>query len=164
MTDTLELDETWINDFEHIDEKYIDYYLEDIYALKVFFIYINKDRDIEKVKHEKIMIKEANYVSREELLSIIKKNSNTNYSLISILKYNIDMDNDDVKKYNMDNTNYLTSITNIDAIRFNKTINMFQDLNNIFFIFCEKSGEVKNKTKRILLKNTKKKTIRNTFK
>jgi hypothetical protein len=56
---------------------------------------------------------------------------------------------------------YLVSIKNIDTIKFDRTINMFQDLNDLFFIFYEKSDkkEIKNITKKVYL-NTKNKTIR----
>ena len=37
--------------------------------------------------------------------------------------------------------NFLVPIKNIDAITFEKTINMFQDLNDLLFIFYEKSDE-----------------------
>jgi len=37
--------------------------------------------------------------------------------------------------------NFLVPIKNFDSITFEKTINMFQDLNDLLFIFYEKSDE-----------------------
>jgi hypothetical protein len=64
-------------------------------------------------------------------------------------------------------------IKNIDAITFDKTINMFQDLNDLIFIFFEKnnvskthSNSTNNVTKKVYLtlKKSKKKTIRKQYK
>jgi hypothetical protein len=82
------------------------------------------------------------------------------------------MDVDDIQKYIILNEerNYLTIIKNIDAITFDKTISMMQDLNDLILIFYEKSNELKEKntnnlTKKIFLKqNSNKKTIKKQYK
>jgi hypothetical protein len=116
-----------------------------------------------------------NFISREEILQILKKNSDANerrYKLLTILKYNITLDADDIKNFLKSNNNdvFLTVVKNIDAITFEKTINMLQDLNDLIFIFYEKSDELKkpnpnNITKKVHLNpNTKKKTIKKQYK
>jgi hypothetical protein len=90
-----------------------------------------------------------NFISREEVIQILKKNmfeDNRNYSLLSILRYNITLDSDDVKDYiylSKQERNFLSIVKNIDSISFDKTINMFQDLNDLIFLFYEKSTELK---------------------
>ena len=113
-----------------------------------------------------------NYIMREEIIGILKKKStnyenNKKYKILSILKYNISLNVEDVFSFlkNKSVTSYtddfLTSIKNIDTIKFDKTINMFQDLNDLFFIFYEKSDkEIKNITKRVYFKSKNNKTIR----
>ena len=120
-----------------------------------------------------------NYISREEIFQILKKNSTDNertYKLLTILKYNITLDADDIKVFlknsnnDSNNDNFLSVVKNIDAIPFEKTINMLQDLNDLIFIFYEKSSELKNKnpnniTKKLHLNpNTKKNTIKKQYK
>jgi len=117
-----------------------------------------------------------NYISREEILQILKESSidtDKRYSLLSILKYNITLDADEIKNYLLlknEERNYLNIIKNIDAITFDKTISMFQDLNDLILVFYEKSNEIKkvdpnNITKRIYLRaNTNKKTIKKQYK
>jgi hypothetical protein len=116
-----------------------------------------------------------NYISREEIIQILKESSIDNvkrYSLLSILKYNILLDADEVNKYLLldgEERNYLKIIKNIDAITFDKTISMFHDLNDLILVFYEKSTELKktdpNKlTKKIYLRCNKKKTIKKRFK
>jgi hypothetical protein len=116
-----------------------------------------------------------NYISREEVLQILKRGSVVNdrgYSLLSIIKYNITLETDDVKKFlcsKEDDYNFLKAVKNIDAIPFEKTINMFQDLTDLVFIFHEKSTEPRKinpntMTKRIHINSNAKRTIRNRYK
>ena len=150
------LDENWINEFEEIDKNYSHFYLEDVYSLKIHYIYIDKNNNIEKIKHEKILIYKPNIVSKEEILYLLKQNCPINYSLLSILKYNIDLEIN----------RFLTNIKYIDDIPFHQTISMLQDLNSLYFIFNEKNNEkiknIHNKTRRLILTTTNKKiTSRN---
>ena len=81
---------------------------------------------------------------------------------MSILKYNITLDANDIKNFLLTpdlssyNEMFLTINKHIDTIFFEKTITMFQDLNNIYFIFYEKTTNNKNRdlnsiTKKIYL-------------
>jgi len=153
----------WIEKFEEIDKSYSNFYLEDVYSLKLYFIYVDQNHNIQKIKHERRVLHKPNLLSREEIISIIKDNCEPKrQSLITILKYNIDLDNRDIKDYlrsnrtssSISNSSYehMTSIKNIDEIPFNRTISMFQDLNNLFFLFLERpqksKRDEKNKTRR----------------
>lgn len=170
------LDDDWINKFEESDNLYKDFYKEDLYYINLQLIYINRENEIDKLKQESFLMSKANYISNEEMIEILKKNSIDNqkrYSLLSILKYNINLEPDEVKFYlnNRENNNYLSVIKNIDEIYFEKSINMFHDLNDLIFIFYEKSLELKNPeshntTKKIYLSslNTNKKTIKKRYK
>ena len=173
-----ELDNNWIKEFELQDKNYESFYKEDINYINFNFIYVNKNNDIEKIKEEKIFMKTPNYISREEIIGILKKNNsldNKKYIVLSIVKYNIDLEPSDVSFFLKPNKNpdpdFLTNIQNIDAIPLVKSISMFQDLNDIFIIFSEsieKKGKSnnrrsKNSTKRNYIGhiNAHKKTIRN---
>ena len=69
-----------------------------------------------------------------------------------------------VKKNDTCMSNYLTLITKIDDITYDKTINTFQDLNELIILFYEKSADKtsNNTTKKIHLNRQHKKTIRKT--
>jgi hypothetical protein len=174
-----DLDDSWINDFENNDKPYTEFYKDDIYTINMNIIYVNKSNDIEKVTEEVFFLQNPNIISREEIIGIIKKNSilNSNkYSLLSVIKYNITLNPEEItpflKTTNFDyyNEDFFTTLKNIDTIYFEKTINMFQDLNTLFIIFYEKDSDkllvgtsINNNTKKIYLRrsNTKnKKTIR----
>jgi hypothetical protein len=86
------------------------------------------------------------------------------------------LDADEIKNFLMAsdlslyNEQFLTVNKHIDTIFFEKSINMFQDLNNLYFIFYEKTKEVKNSelnsiTKKIYLGiYANKKTIKKQYK
>ena len=101
--------------------------------------------------------------------------NNNSYSLLSIIKYNITLNPEDVHLFlrtnNFDYYNevFCSSLKHIDSIVFDKTIIAFQDLNTLFLLFYEKdkNNVMKNNannTRKIYLRshhNTKhKKTIR----
>ncbi len=170
------LDDDWIIKFEDTDKLYKDFYKDNLYYINLRVIYINRVNEIEKLKQESFLMSKPNNITRNEILEILKKNSIDNdkrYSLLSILKYNILLEPDDIKLYLNDKNgeNYLSIIKNIDDIVFNKSITMFHDLNDLILIFYEKSLELKkpdanNCTKKIFLRSlsTNKKTIRKRYK
>jgi hypothetical protein len=171
-----ELNDEWINNFEKTDKLYQDFYKDNLYYVNLKFIYVNRENEIDKIKQESFLMSSPNYISREEIIQILKESSIDNdkrYSLLSILKYNITLDADEIKNFLLfdnEERNYLNIIKNIDAIPFDKTISMFQDINDLILVFYEKSNELKkndpnNVTKKIYLRsNTNKKTIKKRYK
>lgn len=172
------LDDNWIKEFKNIDKDYEIFYLDDIHFVKITFLYIDKDNNIIKCINNKYLLKRQNCLFRDELLEILKKNivmDNIKYTLFSILKYNVNLDPSNIKNFvttkNVDDecADFLKIIRNIDDIHLDKTISMFQDLNEIFIIFhenCEKNSSpyprAHKVTKRVYFKNNTnhKKTIR----
>lgn len=173
------LDDEWIHNFDKIDELYKDFYKDDVYFVDLKAVYINRSNEIEKIKQAPFLMSKPNCITREEILEILKGSAmedNRKYSLLSILRYNILLEPDEIKEYLLDTSgddnNYLNIIKNIDTIYFEKTINMFQDLNDIILLFYEKSEELKKVnpntcTKRVYLGDSltsKKKTIKKRYK
>jgi hypothetical protein len=162
MEETNDLDATWINDFEENDKHFEIFYSEDIEYVKMHFIYLDKENNIEKVKEDKLFLKTPNFISRDEILGILKTHSfvdSVKYSIMSILKYNIDLEPLDVKyflKANLDKLDgqysFLTPIKNIDEITFKKTIAMFHDLNNLYFLFYQKDNSHAQNSEKITKK------------
>ena len=160
-----ELNDDWIINFEETDKLYKDFYKDNLDYVNIDFIYINHDNEIEKIKQDTFLLSQQNSITRDELIGLLKRNSIDNdkrYSLLSILKYNITLDADDIKNFLIThdlasyNEKFLTINKHIDTIFFEKTINMFQDLNNVYFIFYEKTKDGKNRdlnsiTKKIYL-------------
>jgi hypothetical protein len=173
-TDTDILDDDWICNFEKNDKLYKDFYKDDVYFINLHIVYVNKNYEIEKLKQEIFLMSLPNCVTRNEVLGIIKKNvidNNINYSLFSILKYNINIDTEDVENFLKVSEletyyhNFLFTIKNIDSIKFEKTISMFHDLNDLIFIFNETKKGNNNITKKVVLNAiNKRKTIKKPYK
>jgi hypothetical protein len=170
------LNDDWIKKFDEVDDLYKDFYKDDIYYVDFKIVYVNRENEIEKIKQTPFLMSTPNCINREEIIEILKKSAmedNRKYSLLSILRYNILLEPDQIKYYLLDSieTNYLNVIKNIDTIYFDKTINMLQDINDVILIFYEKSDELKKInpntcTKRIYIKSLsrKKNTIKKRYK
>ena len=161
------LDNEWIKDFEKTFKLYEDFYKDDVYFTNIHYIYINNNNIIEQISEDRFIFTSPNLISREEILKILKKNTYYNkkqYTILSILKFAVNLEPDEIKNflknsidnnYNNENNNFLQIIKNIDTIYFEKSINMFHDLNDLFFIFYEKQlSNSNNVTKKIYLKNS----------
>jgi len=148
------LNDDWIVNFENTDNLYKDFYKDDMFYTNIHFIYINTNNEIEKMKNETFLLSTPNHIKYEEILRILKKNNTNNdeskkYSLLSILKYNISLNTEeiipflkcDLQDLEYYNQKFLTSIKNIDKVYFEKTITMFHDLNDLFFLFYEKKTQ-----------------------
>ena len=172
------LDDTWINNFDSIDNLYSKFYKDDVYHIKIDYIYINSNNEINKIKEEFFFMQTPNIISKEEIIAIIKRNSledGSRYSLLALLKYNININPEEVGFFlnskSDNNYDFITNIKNIDQISFDRTIKMYQELNNLFVIYYEKNENNKsnpnnNITKRIYFRRNPenknhKKTIRN---
>jgi len=179
-----ELDTSWIHNFEKEDGIYKDFYLENLYFINIYFVYLNESNVIQKVKKDKFFFNEkhSNTLPKEELFKIIVKNkelNNEKYKLNFLFKYNYTNESHNllnllqnkvpiVEDYEETN-NYLSTITSIENVVFKKTITMFQDLNSITIIYKKmqenqninnKQNNEKNKTKCLRIKKNVKRTFR----
>ena len=174
------LDSSWIDDFEKEDKLYKDFYLENLYYINLYFVYLDDHDNIHKTKKNKYFLNNNNYVSREELFKIIMKNKNINeaskqshdeaekYKLIFLFKYNFTMEPANISHFLKNQINddrlYLFPINSIEDVHFNKTIGMFHELNSITIIYkkssLNNSSTCENKTKKIRLKSLIRKTRR----
>ena len=173
------IDFSWIEKFDNLDKEYKDYYTEDLTVVKIHCIYINKDNEIERVLEDKILLKTPGVLSKEEIVSLIKHNMVCNqvkYALLYILKFNINLDPIYLKTFikskdplSIIGNHFLQSIKNIDTIKFDKSISMFHDLNDLLIIFYNKgptnTQHNRSGTRKIYINSSSfKKTKRNIFK
>jgi hypothetical protein len=159
-----DIDTEWINEFNQIDNNYKHLYLEDLSYILLNCIYINNGNEIIQIKKEKIMIDETkNLITKDKLVKILKRYNNNNgkiYNVSSILKYNIDLEPENIKYYINENelkekeknpNNFIEVVKKIDNIHWKRSIKMFEDLNNLIIIFYQNYKD----TRRILFKNNK---------
>jgi hypothetical protein len=169
------LNDEWIHHFENTDKLYQDFYKDDVYYVNIQYIYINANNEIVKIRNEPFLLAEPNCITRDEIIGILKRNGTdkngvSKYSVLSILKYNITLDIEDIlpflrRPHSDWNRDFLTPVKHIDTIHFHKTINMFQDVNELFIVYYEKpktsTGSNHSCTKRVYFKSVKRnKTVR----
>ncbi len=159
-----DLDTTWLED----EKLYNNYYLEDIEIIKITNIYTNKSGEIEKINESHYVLKTPNILTAGELNSLLDKS----HKPISILKYNISLESKDINKVLKNSKcidflqNYLVTIDDLSNISnlnisFEKTINIFQSLNNVIVIYGSHTCAKKTRKRNILVLN---KTIRKQLK
>ena len=154
-------DDSWIKEFERKEELYQDFYADDIFFTKLHFVYVDRENAIEKITEENFLMSVKNQIQRHELIQILKRVTtvdNNKYSLLSILKCNIQITQDNVKTFlSSDDLSefydeFVTPIKNIDTIYFEKSINMFQDLTDVLFVlYKEDRNYSQNTTKRVYI-------------
>ena len=160
------LDTNWIEEFEKKEENYNEFYREEVTGVQGFFLYINSQNVLERIKEETINLNQVGILSKEQLIGQIKNNEkdeNIKYDLKGLLKYNINLEPKDVASFlaNGSDENKLHNIEYVSDIYFNETIKLFKDLNTIFFIFTEQPKKSKNSnTKKLSFKSQYRKTKR----
>jgi hypothetical protein len=154
-----ELDDKWIHEFEKNDKLYEDFYLEDVYYTDIHYIYIDRHNNIEKMTEESFLMSNKNEISRDEIIQILKKSTTKDkkkYSLLAVLKCNITLKPEDVdifiRSSNVDDyfSKFVTPIKTADnaSITYEKTINMFQDLNDLLILLYERPPNSFSKTRK----------------
>jgi len=167
MEEQVELDETfdieWAKQFKEIEKEYDVFYKEKINQITIFYLYVNNNI-LEKVSKEYYDLQKENFMPKEELIKIIqdhKINNTIKYSLSNILKFNIDLEPVKITDFVSSNNfeEYFSKLKSIDDINWKDSINMFENLNSLIFVYTKKIISQSN-TKRIFFKknnNTRKK-------
>ena len=150
-------DTKWIEEYEKNETYYSMFYPEVNKSLNVNILYVNKNRELEKIKEEKINLIHENMITKSELIRLVKNNETIDrqkYSLISILIYNFELQHEELKNFfkyankNKENIihtdindydnkyNYMKKLKVIDDYKLSSTINCLQSVNNIFILFA----------------------------
>ena len=166
------IDDEWINEYKNEEKKYDIFYKKEVSSIKLFFIYIAKENEIEKIIKENYNIINKS-ISKKELTKIIKEHATKEdatkeYILNSIFKYNITLKPDEIEDFinNVNENNYMTNIIlqqhadddaddddddaddddadddEFEDILFENTIDFFKDLNAIYIIYTLHAEEV----------------------
>ena len=120
------IDESWVNEFKEEEEEYNDFYKEKVDNITLFFLYVNKEKELESISKEPYLLEHENgLITKDQLVTIIKKrqekhlnatinnnnndnNSNTTnhlknnikkYKLISLYRYNPCLDSEDINSF-----------------------------------------------------------------
>jgi len=162
----MELNCQWTSDFEKNEKFFNDFYKEPVENLQLSCCYINANKELFHIKKQNLYVGDG-LLKKENLIYHIRNNMFYNerkYIPLSILKYNIDIDPEDIKFYLNDNNsnNFLSVERSIDSIKWNDTITLFQDLNSLILIYMEKIPS-QNTTKKVYIKNRRHRKSRRKF-
>ena len=155
------LDTSWIDSLKKAESIYNDFYKEPVHSITVFLLYVNKENELEHIHTDKCLLSEDGMIKRDIILSFIKQYQllfTVHYKLLSLLKYNINLEPVDINEFIEEDTfmsekRFLSSEKYLNDIHFEESIQMFQDMNALFFIFYEEKD--KDKTTHSLTKRVK---------
>ena len=153
------LNTNWIVQFKEEERNYNDFYKEPVKKIKIFLLYVNRNNEIEHVYNDKCELSENSILKREIIVNFIKEYQliyAIHYKLLSLLKYNINLDINEINDFlieDIDSNRFITSEKYLNDIHFEDTIQMFQDLNSLFFVFYEEKNKM-NQTKRIIFSHS----------
>ena len=158
----------WIKDFENEERYYTMFYPEKARSIKVDFLYVNKNKEIEKISEKVLFLRTENKITREELIQLVKENEKIDkikYKLVSVLIYNITLKHEELRNFlhGPDNYDFMTILKNIDDYDLQSSVNCLQAVNNMYIIYTEEINDGKPKmanTKRVRFNIVDKKTRR----
>jgi hypothetical protein len=162
------IDVNWIKDFENEERYYTMFYPEKARSIKVDFLYVNKNKEIEKISEKVMFLRTENKITREEMVQLVKENEKIDkikYKLVSVLIYNITLKHDELRNFlhGSDKYDFMTSLKNIDDYELKSSVNCLQSVNNMYIIYTEDLNDGKTKmanTKRVRFNIADKKTRR----
>ena len=169
----MELTTDWISEFEIEDDNYKKFYKEKITSVKIYFLYVNREQQLFHVKKDTLDIKNT-ILRKEQLIEILNKYrnyKNKTFIPLSIIKYNMTLDPNNINEYigNTTGFNYLTAETSIEDIPWYDSILFMNDINSLYIVFKEKWKTKHNNTKKIYIREkklhhrkTKKKKLKDT--
>jgi len=174
----LDIDENWINDFKKNEKSYDDFYKDKVEHIKLFYLYVSSSNILENIKKDSILLDENSTLKKDTIISLIMKNQMCNtikYKLLSLVRFNITLNPEEINnfiykdEYKELSSQFITSEKYLNDIKYSDTINIFQDLNCLYFIFYEEkqkmntngisnssSNSSNNTTKKIINMNIKK--------
>lgn len=164
-----EFESNWITELEEESKILNDFFITENKSIKLYIYYINRKNELYDGIETTLNI-ENNTLKKSEIIEIIRKYmyiGKKKFRLMSMLSYNFDLNNNEVKNFYKQTKNYdlLCVHKNIKSINYDETINYFKELNDLYLFFVEtKSTTNQNKTKRIVLRKKLKKTKRKRLK
>ncbi len=155
MEEQLDLDTTIIDEFEKDDELYNDFYKDKIEQINLYILYVDNNNDLFHIKKDTTTLNNGK-LEKDDLKNLIRqyiKYQNKKYRLISLLKWNITIEPEEISDYlrNEKKFDFIKSIRNINSIEFEDSINLFHNLNSLYLVFHERWKLLENKTKKVYL-------------
>ena len=160
-----------IEKIKQAEQVYNDFYKEPVSSIAIYLLYVSQTNELQHVNTNRCLLAENGLLKREVIISFIKNYQTKfaiKYKLLSLLRYNIDIEPTEITDFleediDMNDSRFITSEKYLNDVIYKDTINMFQDLNALYFIFYEEppNNTRQQHTKRVILTAAAHKTRRN---
>jgi hypothetical protein len=162
ISDIDEIDEIDIDidKIKKAEQVYNDFYKEPVSSIAIYLLYVSKANELQHVKTSRCLLAENGLLKREIIISFIKRYQHKcaiKYKLLSLLRYNIDLEPTEINDFLeedivFNDSRFITSEKYLNDVIYKETINMFQDLNALYFIFYEEPvNSAHQLTRRVIL-------------
>jgi hypothetical protein len=143
----------WIREYE-----LKPYHEVETCSLQCFYLFCNKENELMNIKSSIYSLKRENMISKEELIALVKAGESDAHSLKHQLIFNVNLKFDDVSNFvcGDDHKSMLKEIEIKDQMLF-PSIDMFQQINSLFFIYGPRKLKPKN-TKKVFINTGSRKT------
>jgi len=152
-----------IESFIKKEKDYFKFYRNPVSKITVFLIFSNTNNEIIRIKKIKKCLQNGVF-NKNMFFSIIqnyKNHENKKYRFDSCNQYNFNILPENVENYvnkeNVDDYYFMNTVYSIEDIYFEDTIEIFESLNCLYFLFKEQK-RTNTTTKRVYIKENNRKT------
>lgn len=157
-----DIDDIEIDKIKQAEQVYNDFYKEPVASIAIYLLYVSKTNELQHLQSSRCLLAEKGLLKREIIISFIKRYQHKyaiKYKLLSLLRYNIDLEPTEINDFLeedivFNDSRFITSEKYLNDVTYKDTINMFQDLNALYFIFYEEPvNSAHQLTRRVILTN-----------
>jgi hypothetical protein len=136
-----DLDISWIIEQERLEQINHNCWREDLKEIEIATIYINQNKEIEKIEREKMDVSGIKIVTKEKLIQMTqskkKYTPNSKYILKETLWFHIDLEPENITFFSEKQNTFLHIYPILEDIYLKPSIFIFHKLNTIYFLFYE---------------------------
>ena len=143
----------WIREYE-----LKPYHEVETKSLQCFYLFCNDENELTNIKSSICSLKKPNMSSGDELIGLSKLGEGEKHAYKQCLLFNVNLKFDDVSNFVCDN-DQPTMLKEIDlkSQMLFPSIDMFQEMNSLFFIYGPRKLKPKN-TKKVFINTNSRKT------
>lgn len=167
MDDDLDQDFSWVLEQDRLHNPKNNFSREPIGRIQVKYIFINKNKYIDKVLCETVELSLGNVISNEELIRMAEnkkyKTPTSRYKLKELLLFNVDLEPEHIQAYAKNDDfiafskPFMKVLSIVDKIIIPDSVFIFHDVNSLYFIFEEVEVELIGGNKNPIIKSILKK-------
>lgn len=165
--DDLDQDFSWVLEQDRLHNPKNNFSREPIGRIQVKYIFINKNKYIDKVLCEMVELALGNVISNEELIRMAEnkkyKTPTSRYKLKDLLLFNVDLEPEHIQAYAKNDDfiafskPFMKVLSIVDKIIIPDSVFIFHDINTLYFIFEEVEVELIGGNKPVAIKSILKK-------